>query len=986
MELTELMRGAQEAMDRGDYQVATRACTHVLEAYPSCLTAHRVLGEAHLERGEADLATQHFDSVLEIDPLNVVARLGLGVAAEERADPTTAYTHYLNAWEINPALEQVREELVRLRIALGREDRLHPTRAGLASIFARGGQLGRAAAEWRALLHADPENVRSRSALAEVLWRAGDDAGAAAAAKSALDSAPYNARLLAMLADIERRHGANDVGALVERYHDADPLGDVIAGLADLRPSVELDFLQPGPKAIAPLELQATPVSAPEPQHFAPGALAVSHLPAPDLWDNLVQDFGTDPMGMSMGSEPVGDIVPFAWEDALGTNDQAQDDSILGDAVSPVPAAVAPEPLMVAPEPVMAAPAEETHNDDDLNQYFAAPQGQMPAAPEPLRSDPLPQPDADFAALMAEPTVPAPIAAAFPTDDLAALMAAPADSPASAYVDSAFTTVLPEMTADDLVLSNGFAPPTEATAIVAEAPNPFITADGRVDLTVGWDDLDRTLAEATPHGDFTREYEHLLAEIDAGGIAPFATVEPAGDTEAWEPLSAEDVQPMAAAPAPDAGADLQDLDLQLDETWGSEPAAEAAAIGSDDLLSSFPDESVIVPAEVAASIQEPEPTGYTEIFRNIDQDTLLLPEEESPVNPLARPDLAGEPPDLADVLSVAADDALDFSSQFDNIDLSGLDGVTADDWLAGIESDAVVAEPVAAAVSSHAAGQDTFDPLLSDLHGIEPFSFDEGGANGVDGEFGVDFSEVNEAPFDPSQYSAMPDLAALHDTTRPAISPDPIAEDEPLELIDDELAFDFAAVETAPALDVAAEAQSASDDQDEDFPALDVRSWPAFVGVTSELIDRGQGGLFARLRAEKVALVEAGIVTLAPRAELAEVASAAPVDWTPPAVATAPVEEAPPEEIVASKAPVLSVVATNAMPDHGLDLIALRDRLLESDASALEVAELLEAAVSRGTSDPALWRALGEAYLKVGKSEQAAAQFRRAMLARRRAQ
>src|SRR5918995_6746870 len=102
VELSELMRGAQEAMDRGEYQVATRACTHALEAYPSCITAHRVIGEAHLERGQADLATQHFDRTLEIDPLNVIARLGLGVASEERQDPSTAYMHYLNAWETNP--------------------------------------------------------------------------------------------------------------------------------------------------------------------------------------------------------------------------------------------------------------------------------------------------------------------------------------------------------------------------------------------------------------------------------------------------------------------------------------------------------------------------------------------------------------------------------------------------------------------------------------------------------------------------------------------------------------------------------------------------------------------------------------------------------------------------------------------------------------------------------------------------------------------
>jgi hypothetical protein len=211
-----------------------------------------------------------------------------------------------------------------------------------------------------------------------------------------------------------------------------------------------------------------------------------------------------------------------------------------------------------------------------------------------------------------------------------------------------------------------------------------------------------------------------------------------------------------------------------------------------------------------------------------------------------------------------------------------------------------------------------------------------------------------------------------------------------LESLDDELDLERELVGSTVPLDLAAELSDASDIESDDanFDELPIshRSWPAFVGMTSELIDRGQGGLFERLRAEKGALVDAGVVTV--EAKVQEVDSPAA-----DAGVIAPVIESPGAESVAKEemsvppaAPALSVVVVNDAPDHGLDLVALRDRLLESEDAAREVAELLEATVSRGTSDPALLRALGEAYLKLGKSEQAASQFRRAMLARRRAQ
>jgi hypothetical protein len=72
-------------------------------------------------------------------------------------------------------------------------------------------------------------------------------------------------------------------------------------------------------------------------------------------------------------------------------------------------------------------------------------------------------------------------------------------------------------------------------------------------------------------------------------------------------------------------------------------------------------------------------------------------------------------------------------------------------------------------------------------------------------------------------------------------------------------------------------------------------------------------------------------------------------------------------------------------PSERLDLMAMRVQLIEDADSAGEVAQRLEAATLQGLNDPLAMRVLGEAYLKLGRTEQAAAQFRQAMLARRRA-
>ncbi|MCC6791212.1 MAG: tetratricopeptide repeat protein, partial [Thermomicrobiales bacterium] len=576
MELVELIRGAQDAMDRGDYAFAAAACTHALATYPSCFTAHRMLAEADLEQGRIDAAIGHFERTLTIDPLNVLARLGLGVAAEEKREMSDAYAAYLHAWEINPALDQVRDELVRLRGLLGGDERLHPTRAGLAGIFARGGQFGRAAAEWRAVLMVEPENRRARTALAEILWRSGDDAMATAMCRDALTEFPENARALAMLAEIEQRRGSAASAELIGRYQAVDPLAEIASLLAEWRDGADVSFLRcesaslpdfdPG-SAIVDMPVAAA-VAAPA---STPSGLAGGHFAAPDLWDTLVKDFSSDPQAVGDSATPD-DVQPFSWMDEGGA------------ATAPAAEPFTLESLM-EPQPVDA--------DDFPMSFMQSRTG----------------PSTDQLSLEDE-------IAAF---DAPAAAPPPPEPPVAPAVQAAPSPIPP-------------------------ASDPFVTPDGRVDLTVGWDDLDRQLKEATPSFDNAAEMDALAAQLGVAGIAPFEIGASTFDEAAWAPFTADDLSEPAA-----------------EDVAASEPfVPPAVSVAAEPILQIEDDEPYDLgwdlDEELVSAIPPPQASGYTEMLRHVDVETPPEVNTGADVDPFANPDSSGTPLAFEELLAVTSSD------------------------------------------------------------------------------------------------------------------------------------------------------------------------------------------------------------------------------------------------------------------------------------------------------------------------------------------
>ncbi|MEA2522778.1 MAG: hypothetical protein QOF73_5, partial [Thermomicrobiales bacterium] len=920
----------------------------------------RILGEALLERGEAEPAIDHFDRALALDPLSVVARLGLGVAAEERKDPGLAYTHYLHAWEINPALDQVRGQLVRLRAELGSQDRLHPTRAGLAGIHTRTGQFGRAASEWRAILAMDPANVRARTSLAEVLWRAGDDAGAGAMCREVVRVSPDNARALAMLADIEKRQGAAGAGEWIQRYQAIDPMGEVAAMMGDLREGVDFSFLTPESPLLPDFDFAAAAAESPASAQAAAvsPALAASHVAAPDLWDTLVRDLQQDPENPTEADAET--IQPFSWSDDGSVIDlgpsvepfslaglQDLDEVGVVEPTVPVAVAVAPGSAQMAAHDEPTVDAAEAAAAFDLAAMFEA--ESTNAAPAPMAPSPV-----------AEPVI----------------------------AESTFADLIP---AAPILAEPPIVESVAAPANVAPALNPFVTADGRVDLTIGWDEIDRALQAATPSEGSAGGYEDLLAELDAGGAAPFAADDGGSGLEAWEPFTPDEFEPVApasdhiAAPvAPEPTPPLMDEVLEV--------APAAMPWGLDDELAAVPDDWVAIDDDLIAAIPSPQPSGYTDLLRHVDIEKIPEPLEAEAidVDPFANPDASGDPLGFEDLLTATSRDGtselspaepdlaeLTFRAEEALVGLTDLDDL-------GVPAFAWPEEPRVAGNEDEGLGS-----IVAALGEIEPFTFDDldsGGAPGGASAGGVDFSDLEDV-FAPVSFAGETPVEAVAEPVEieQVWAPEPFAA-EMSEVAEPEwIAPESSAPETeAPELDwAAAFAQVETPTMVADAPAEDVVDeetavrWPTFIGHTSDLIDRETGGLFGRLRAGKQALVAAGTLVV-DRSVLGQ-GTAGPAPFNQIGEISPPVAVRPRLAAVDGEpVPLRQEVAGE------FDLTAMRVRLIESESAASEVAEMLEAAIAQGYTEPLALRVLGEAYLRLGRTEQAAAQFRQAMLARRR--
>jgi hypothetical protein len=681
---------------------------------------------------------------------------------------------------------------------------------------------------------------------------------------------------------------------------------------------------------VADYDFAAVAAEMPTPVPSAPvnsPALAASHVAAPDLWDNLVRDLEHE--NDDMADPEASDLQPFSWsDDGAGFDFNSEVEPFSLDQLTE----------SVHASPVSAFPVDES-----------------------------------FDALIAE-SAPIPAPAVANNDRLVA-------------IESAQAAVVPPPAVESVPVAKNVVERPVSPWEAAPAANPFVTADGRVDLTIGWDEIDRVLQEATPSDGDTSGYDDLLAELDAGGAAPFAADDGA-DNSAWEPFSADEFADALTGAAPVEVAALSD------EIIGIVPSANTWPV--DDNVTMDPNSSESwgdFEEDLISAIPSPQPSGYTELLRHVDNEELagLAGLYEDEIDPLTNPDSSGDPLAFEALLSVTSRDgtaelqavetiadsvpvaplAAKSESTFDDIDFDLPAFVWADDS--------------AYAVPAQAAELVLSGEIEDSLGELEPFSFDD--LLAVSGD-----DQANAGVAADSQYGDLADVFAPiprvvtvpDDVPTVAITqtPEPVVPFDIADLSDGSEAFDWSSMVADEPVPVLAAVHARAEDPisiSDDAPR-----WPTFIGHTSELIDREPVGLFDRLRSQKRALQADGTVVV-DRAISVQTSIAPNMSSTPSISVPDDVDEI----VRPVTRPRLATVDgfpvdRDPIEEHGLDLTRMRIRLIESESAAAEIASTLETAIARGDAEPLTLRVLGEAYLRLGRTEQAAAQFRESMLARRR--
>ena len=255
---------ASIAQDR--YEEAVAHGRHILGQYPKYVRAYWLLGKAMLEAGQVEHASDMFQRVLSADPEHLLTWVGMSEIAEQRGDLEAAVWYLERAFELATDNEMVAEELRHLYGELeGREpERLQLTQGALARLYLRGDLLSRAIRELRKLLDEHPDRVDLRVALAEALWRSGQRLQAAEACQEILEEQPYDLKANLILGEIWTNSGREEGEFYLERAEAIDPENEVAQELfgssSPLPPEqprvtvLEYEPAEEGPAWMVPIE------------------------------------------------------------------------------------------------------------------------------------------------------------------------------------------------------------------------------------------------------------------------------------------------------------------------------------------------------------------------------------------------------------------------------------------------------------------------------------------------------------------------------------------------------------------------------------------------------------------------------------------------------------------------------------------------------------------------------------------------------------
>ncbi|TET52449.1 MAG: tetratricopeptide repeat protein [Anaerolineales bacterium] len=522
-----------EAIDNGRYATAVSNAKHVLAQYPKCLSIYRLTARAALEAGQYEFAIDLLRRVLSGNPEDVAAWAGISEVYDRRGELDAAIFCLHRAVELTAGSGPVETEL---RGLYGKRDGAEPkkvtlTPATLARVYLKGGLLSRAIGQFRDLQSEAPERDDLSLGLAEALWRNDERVEAAQVCLDVLERLPYCLKANLILGEMWTSGGREGGVTYLHRAEALDPenaMAQVLFGPSSPLPPKQVQ--------VTLRETQAS--DGEELPDWLAGVVGVPGSPEPTSRETEVLD-------IAAALEAQIEIPP--WLEEVG----------LGDEMG-VPALPMPDGSTVvsrqAFERELQPPAEPAPVAEDLPPWLAE------LRPESVGDDDSISAPAVVQAMPSPPPGFAPASAA-----LKGALAAPVE-PEPAWLAG---LGLEDMDDDDLPLAEEDDESAEWLAEISREP-----ADGQpaIDLPGGGAD----------------EAPEWLAALAAEPAAPTAVAEgpavveadvPTAEGELPEWLAAAVAQP-GVEPVIDAGAVPGGAEGELPD-WLAEMGVQAADDGID---------------------------------------------------------------------------------------------------------------------------------------------------------------------------------------------------------------------------------------------------------------------------------------------------------------------------------------------------------------------------------------------------------------------
>jgi tetratricopeptide (TPR) repeat protein len=262
-------------IDRGQTDEAIAHCRHILKTFPKHLETYRLLGKAYLEAKRYTEATDIFERVLMAVPDDFVSHVGMSIIADDQKRLDDAIWHMERAFEKQPSNAAIQAELQRL---YGRRDGMEPpkirlTRGALAHMYLQGDLHTQAAAEIRSVLAGEPNRADMQALLALAYFRGGQKVDASDICSQLLERHPYCLDANRILVEILPGTGmAENTQVYRQRVTELDPYTAFTPG------SIFLTSETPDTKvSLERLDYKGQPVAAPPAWDSALGAAAASN-------------------------------------------------------------------------------------------------------------------------------------------------------------------------------------------------------------------------------------------------------------------------------------------------------------------------------------------------------------------------------------------------------------------------------------------------------------------------------------------------------------------------------------------------------------------------------------------------------------------------------------------------------------------------------------------------------------------------------------